>query len=342
MGTEKKKETIALIGAGGWGTALANLLGSKGYSIKLWVFEKELCDYMEKERENIDYLPGVRISDHITPLHSMEETVRQCDIVISAAPSHTVRSVMKEASPYIAEDAFVVSVSKGIEEDSLMTMSEVLTDVLPKRFHSRLLVLSGPSFAKEVCREKPTAVVIASENEELARYGQEIFNTPYFRIYTNNDVKGVELGGTYKNVIAIATGISDGLKLGLNAKAALMSRGLAEIARLGAAMGARPITFYGLAGVGDLVLTCTGDLSRNRTVGIKLGQGMKLEDILKEMKMVAEGIKNTRSIVRLGEKHGVELPIAGQLYEFLFQNKGLKEAIDELMGRDLKREFEGE
>jgi len=340
MEEENKKEQIAIIGAGSWGTSLANLLGDKGYPVKLWVFEEELFHHMKKERENIDYLPGVVLSDHVTPFHSLEEAVDACDVVVSASPSHTVRSVMKTVSSYLADNAFVISVSKGIEEDSLMTMSEVLADVLPERFHDRLLVLSGPSFAKEVSQKKPTAVVIASENEELARCGQNIFNTPYFRVYTNDDMRGVELAGTYKNVIAIATGISDGLGLGLNAKAALMARGLAEISRLGLAMGAYPATFYGLAGIGDLVLTCTGDLSRNRSVGIKLGQGMKLDEILKEMKMVAEGIKNTRSIIRLGEKYRVELPIANQINEFLFQNKNIKEVISELMGRDLKREID--
>jgi glycerol-3-phosphate dehydrogenase (NAD(P)+) len=247
---------------------------------------------------------------------------------------------MKAVSPYLPRDSFIVSVSKGIEEESLMTMSDVLTEVLPQGFHDRLLALSGPSFAKEVGQKKPTAVVIASKNEELARCAQNIFNTPYFRVYTNDDITGVELAGTYKNVIAIATGISDGFGLGLNAKAALMARGLAEIARLGLAMGANPATCYGLAGVGDLVLTCTGDLSRNRSVGIKLGQGMKIEEILNEMKMVAEGIKNTRSIVKLGEKYGVELPIANKVYEFIFQNKDIKEVISELMGRDLKGEID--
>ncbi|HUU50362.1 MAG TPA: NAD(P)H-dependent glycerol-3-phosphate dehydrogenase [Nitrospinota bacterium] len=340
VSNNKTKEQIAIIGAGSWGTALANLLGSKDYPIKLWVYEKDLFHYMKKYRENNYYLPRVRISVNIVPVHSLEEAVDKSDIIISATPSHTVRDVMSKTAPYVPKSAIIISVSKGIEEATLMTMSEVIRDVLPKELNDNVLVLSGPSFAKEVSLRKLTAVVIASENIEMARDLQHIFNTPFFRVYTNNDIKGVELGGAYKNVIAIATGVCDGLELGFNARAALITRGLAEISRLGLAMGANPITFSGLAGMGDLVLTCTGKLSRNRDIGLKLGKGMKLEEILKEMKMVAEGINTTKSIVRLGEKYNIELPIAEKVYDILFKDKGIKDAVSELMGRDLKGETE--
>lgn len=336
----EKKEQIAVIGAGSWGTALANLLGSKGYPIKLWVYEEDLFHYMKKNRENIYYLPGVKISENIVPIHSLEEAVGKSDIIISATPSHTVRDIINKVAPYVPKNAIIISVSKGIEEKTLLTMSKVIRDVLPKGLNDNVLVLSGPSFAKEVSLQKPTAVVIASESIEMARHAQYIFNTPFFRIYTNNDIRGVELCGAYKNVIAIATGVCDGLELGFNARAALITRGLVEISRLGLAMGAKPMTFSGLSGMGDLVVTCTGKLSRNRNVGIKLAQGMKIEEILKGMKMVAEGIKTTKSIVRLGEKYNIDLPIAEKVYEILFKSKGIKDAVSELMERDLKGEIE--
>jgi glycerol-3-phosphate dehydrogenase (NAD(P)+) len=241
--------------------------------------------------------------------------------------------------PHLGTDTSFISASKGIENDTLMTMEEVMKDVLPKSYHNRISVLSGPSFAKEVCRRLPTAVAVASRNPDEARRMQEAFTTKYFRVYTNPDVTGVELGGSVKNVMAIAAGCSDGLGFGHNTRAALITRGIAEMSRLGRAMGANPLTFSGLAGIGDLVLTCTGDLSRNRTVGYKLGEGKKLADILAEMKMVAEGVRTTKSVRGLSKKHRVDMPITEQVYGLLYEDSEPKLVVRKLMSRDLKEEY---
>ncbi|MGA2193563.1 MAG: NAD(P)H-dependent glycerol-3-phosphate dehydrogenase, partial [Nitrospirota bacterium] len=248
------------------------------------------------------------------------------------------RGVLQSIIDKAGDGAFFVSATKGIENDTLMTMGEVMEDVLPKKFHGRLAFISGPSFAKEVIKKMPTAVSVASHDPAAAKRIQEAFNTEYFRVYTNPDIMGVELGGALKNVIAIAAGCSDGLGFGHNTRAALITRGLAEIARLGMAMGANPLTFSGLSGMGDLVLTCTGELSRNRTVGYKLGQGIKLKEILDEMKMVAEGVKTTKAAYGLSKKHGVTMPITEQVYSLLYEGKGPKQVVRELMTRDLKSE----
>ena len=329
---------IGVIGAGSWGTTLANLLAKKGFEVSLWAYENDLVQAIATARENPLYLPGVKLSEKIFPTNSLKEVCQHKDFLISVSPSQVVRQVIQEIHSYLSPQVKIVSATKGIENNTLFTMSKVLKEALAFNDGERLAVLSGPSFALEVGREVPTAVTIASENQELAGEVQHIFSTPYFRVYTNPDVVGVELGGALKNIIAIATGISDGLGFGCNTRAALITRGLAEMSRLALKMGANPLTLAGLAGLGDLVLTCTGELSRNRSVGVKLGEGIGLTQILRDMKMVAEGIKTTKSASDLSKKMNVEMPITEQTYNILYHDKDPKEAVIELMGRDLKDE----
>jgi len=329
---------IGVIGAGSWGTTLANLLAKKGLNVTLWTYEANLVQPIATTRENPLYLPGVKLSKNIVPTNSLKEVCQHKDLLISVSPSQAVRPVIQEACPYISPRIKVVSATKGIENSTLYTMSKVLREILRLKDGGRLAVLSGPSFALEVSKVMPTAVTVASESKEFAEEVQHIFSTPYFRVYTNPDVTGVELGGALKNIIAIAAGISDGLGFGYNTRAALITRGLAEVSRLALKMGANPLTLSGLAGLGDLILTCTGELSRNRSVGIKLGKGMELAHILKDMRMVAEGIKTAKSAYDLSKEVNVEMPITEQIYRILYQNKNPKEAVAELMGRDLKVE----
>ena len=329
---------IGVIGAGSWGTTLANLLAKKGFNIALWVYEDDLIQLIATKRENPLYLPGVKLSEKIIPTGSLKEVCQHKDLLISVIPSQIVRQMMQDIHPYLPSQVKLVSATKGIENNTLLTMSGVFKEVLPIKDGEQLAVLSGPSFALEVSKETPTAVTIASENQELAKQLQKVFSTPYFRAYTNSDVLGVELGGALKNVIAIAAGISDGLGFGHNTRAALITRGLAEISRLALKMGANALTLSGLAGLGDLILTCTGELSRNRSVGIKLGKGMELTNILRDMRMVAEGIKTTKAAYDLSKKMEVAMPITEQVYYILYQNKNPKEAVTELMTRDLKVE----
>ena len=329
---------IGVVGAGSWGTTLANLLAKKGYPVTLWVFEEDLVGRLQENRENDMYLPGFTLSENLSFTNSIEEAVSGKDLVLMVPPSQIMRMVMTQALPYFAPDALVVSASKGIENNTLLTMSEVITEVAPPALSERLSFLSGPSFAREVAADIPTAVAVASEKEEVASRVQEIFSTEYFRVYTNNDVMGVELAGALKNVVALAAGVSDGLGFGHNTRAALITRGLAEMTRIGMAKGANPITFAGLTGMGDLVLTCTGDLSRNRTVGLKLGQGKTLKEILDSMNMVAEGVKTTLSAYQLAQKLGVDAPITEQMYRILYEDKDARQAVTDLMMRDLKAE----
>ena len=334
------KKEIGVIGAGSWGTTLANLLGEKGYAVTLWVFEPDLCETIKKERENTLYLPGFKISENIEPTTSYAETCVDKDLVVSVTPSHVVRNVISQALPHISDRSIIISASKGIETKTLMPVSAVLQEIVPSHIHDNIVYLSGPSFAREVIKKAPTAVSVASTNMEAAITVQRIFSTSYFRVYTNADVMGVELGGALKNVIAIAAGTSDGLGFGHNTRAALITRGLAEITRLGVRMGANPLTFSGLSGLGDLVLTCTGDLSRNRSVGLRLGKGMKIKEILSDMKMVAEGVNTTKATYQIAKKLGVEMPITEQIYRLLYEDKPAKDVVTELMTRDLKCELE--
>ncbi len=333
---------VGVVGAGSWGTALANLLATKGYPINWWVFEKDLCEELKETRENSLFLPGVALSENLMPTNDLKSAVSDKDMVLIVVPSHVMRDVACQMRPHINDTAILVSASKGIENDTQLTMSGVIDESLGGISGNRFAVLSGPSFAKEVVKGFPTAVTVASKDPKSAKLVQHVFATPAFRVYTNEDVIGVELGGSVKNVIAIAAGMIDGLGLGLNTRAALITRGMTEMRRLGLAMGAKPRTFTGLAGFGDLVLTCTGDLSRNHTVGKKIGQGMKLKDVLADMRMVAEGVKTARSLYNLSRRLEVEMPIAHAIYHILHEDLDPKDAVHQLMTRDLKHELDDE
>lgn len=328
-------DNIAVLGAGSWGTTLANLLAEKGYKISLWAHEKELVEVIKRTGMNSMYLPGIPLSSNIDVTGSIEEAMKKARYVLNVVPTQYTRSVFSEAARFVPEDAVIVSASKGIEHGSLMTVSSILKDLTDRQ----TAVLSGPSFAKEVVKRLPTAVTIASEDLDTACLLQGVFNTDYFRVYTNTDVLGVELGGALKNVMAIASGISDGLGLGASTRAALITRGLAEMIRLGVAIGVREKTLGGLSGLGDLVLTCTGSLSRNYTVGCKLGKGEKLSDILSNMNMVAEGIATSKSAYELSRRHDVEMPIVEQIYHVVNKDKQPVDAVRELMTRSLKSEY---
>ena len=331
-------EKIGVIGAGSWGTTLADLLAKKGHDVTLWAYEPQLVAEMTETRTNNLFLPGILLNAGLRFTNSLAEAVAEKDIVLVVSPSQVVRSVLNEAHPHLKQDALLVSASKGVETGSLLLVSEVYQQVLSAPQFENFAVLSGPSFAREVALEMPTAIVAASAVPAVAKRVQDVFSTGFFRVYTNSDIIGVELGGAIKNVIAIAAGISDGLGFGSNTRAALITRGLTEISRLGKAMGAQAATFAGLAGMGDLVLTCTGDLSRNRTVGINLGKGRKLQEILAEMRMVAEGVKTSESAYQLAQKVGVAMPIIEAVYRILYEEKSPRSAVMELMTRDLKAE----
>jgi glycerol-3-phosphate dehydrogenase (NAD(P)+) len=332
---------VGVIGAGSWGTTLANLLTEKVGRVHLWVYEKDLCETMARERENGLYLPGIKLLPDVIPTVSLEEASRGKDLVVSVVPSQYVRNTVKEVVPYLNERAIVLSASKGIETKTLMLMSQLLQEVLPSGVHSRMCFLSGPSFAREVAERLPTAVTLACKDRATASAVQNLLSTSYFRVYTSRDVMGVQLGGALKNVIALAAGASDGAGLGHNTKAALITRGLAEITRLGVAMGANALTFQGLSGMGDLVLTCTGDLSRNRTVGRMLGQGTPLSDILKNMKSVAEGVTTTQSAYDLARNCGVEMPITEAVHAILYGKQEITSTVKRLLSRRLTEEMYG-
>jgi len=331
----------AVIGAGSWGTALGNLLAGKGIDTVVWSYEPDVADSINREHVNRKYLDGIELapSMHATP--DMAEAVRGADLVLSVSPSHVVRQVMAQAAEHMDDGALLVSASKGIENDSLKTMDGVLADVLPERAARAACFLSGPSFAMEVGRGFPTAVTIASHDADAAVRARDAFQTARFRVYTSADVAGVELGGAVKNVIAIAAGTVEGMGFGFNTQAALITRGLAEITRLGQAMGADPRTLAGLAGIGDLMLTCMGGLSRNRTVGVELGRGRKLDDILGGMVMVAEGVKTARSARDLARRMNIEMPIVEAVYSMLFEELDPRRAVEQLMLREPKAEHHG-
>jgi glycerol-3-phosphate dehydrogenase (NAD(P)+) len=337
----KEKGRIGVIGAGSWGTTLANLLAEKGLPVDLWVFEEELFRAMQSKRENEFFLPGVSLSDNIRMTHSLEEACTGKDILICAVPSHAVREVFSKGRPYIQEAALIISATKGLEDETFSTASQVLRDTIGQNLRTEIACLSGPSFAREVACKFPTAVAVAAAHPEAAQQAQILLARPYFRVYTNPDLIGVELGGATKNVMAIAAGASDGLGFGHSSRSALITRGLAEMTRLGVKMGADARTFFGLAGLGDLVLTCTGSLSRNRTVGLELGKGRRLKDILEGMRMVAEGIRTTKALQALARAQEVEMPITDKVYEILYEGKDPREAVIELMSRDPRSEQEG-
>jgi glycerol-3-phosphate dehydrogenase (NAD(P)+) len=331
--------SIAVIGAGSWGTALALTLANLGHSIRLWAYEREVVEEIQTNRENGIFLPGTRLPENIVASQDLSFTLKNARFVVTSMPSHVCRRLYEEMLPHFDPEMIFVSATKGLDNDRLMRMSEVIQSVVGTRFTPRLAVLSGPSFAKEVAQGDPTAIVVASKDAYAAQSVQEEFSSRSLRLYTSNDVVGVELGGAIKNVIAIAAGVIEGLGLGHNPKAALITRGLAEITRLACACGARSETLSGLAGMGDLVLTCTGDLSRNRSVGVELGKGNKLRQILKNMRSVAEGVKTTDAAIALAERNGVEMPITRQVQHILQDQVSPMDAICKLMERTLTVEF---
>jgi glycerol-3-phosphate dehydrogenase (NAD(P)+) len=327
-----------VIGGGSWGSAFALYLGRLKVRTKLWVRETDILETLQETRENKTFLPGHVFPAPVSFYHDLPEAVVSTDVLFVAVPSQFCRGLYAEIAPCLAADRIVVSLTKGLEQKSLMRMSQVMEEVFYPYRKPRLAVLSGPSFAKEVAKGNPTAVVVASKDSECARKVQHLISSMTLRAYSSSDVTGVELGGALKNVIAIAAGISDALECGLNTKAALMTRGLVEINRLGTHLGARRETFSGLAGMGDLILTCTGEQSRNHYVGSELGKGRSLRAILSRMKMVAEGVRTTLSAHHLARRENVEMPISEEVYQVLYKNKSPRKAIEDLMSRALKIE----
>lgn len=327
--------TVAVLGAGSWGTTLADLLARKGQDVRLWAYEPDVVDSINRRRENSAYLPGCALSPAIGAVASVAEAVGGADLVLCATPSHAARAVLTQARPATRPGTLLVCATKGMETETLAFMSQVAGETLPEL---RFVALSGPTFAEEVFQRQPTAIVAASRNPAASREVQEVFSTGYFRVYSNTDVVGTEMGGALKNVIAIAAGVLEGLGLGNNPRAALVTRGLAEMTRLGQALGAEPRTFAGLAGLGDLILTTCGALSRNRALGLALAQGESLAEHAARHRTVAEGVNTARGAVRLGQRTGVELPIMTKVAELLFEAKPPRQAIAELMERTLKPE----
>ncbi|MDZ4724644.1 MAG: NAD(P)H-dependent glycerol-3-phosphate dehydrogenase [Leptospira sp.] len=329
---------IGVIGAGSFGTALGSILADKGYDVVLWTRSPDQAKSINENHINNKHMPELVLPDMLRASTDLIEVVKDKDMIVSAPPSHALSGILKQIKDHIPTKIPIVSASKGIENESLRLVSEIFETELPGSFHSQLSYLSGPSFAKEMVRKVPTIVSIASKNEATAKRVQEIFSFTYFRTYWTPDVVGVEVGGALKNVIAIAAGVADGLGFGQNTRAALITRGLNEITRMGLKMGADPMTFLGPSGMGDLVLTCCGEASRNRTVGFRLGKGEKLKDILGSMNEVAEGVKTTLSTKNLADKLGVEMAITSEVYKMLYEDKDPKEVVKALMSRDLKRE----
>ncbi|MGE4560656.1 MAG: NAD(P)H-dependent glycerol-3-phosphate dehydrogenase [Desulfobulbus sp.] len=335
-----KIEKVAMIGAGSWGTALALLLARKGMHVTLWDKGVEHIQTLSKDRENKRYQPGHAFPEPLAVTEDLSKAVEGAECVVMVVPSHGYREVYQHLYPLLPENTLLVSAVKGIEIASGLTMTGVMLQEAADNKQLHLGVLSGPSFAKEVADRQPTAVTVAFADLHAAQTVQQLFSTDSFRVYSSNDVIGLEISGAMKNVIAIAAGICDGLGYGLNTRAALMTRGLAEITRMGVALGGQQQTFAGLGGMGDLVLTCTGDLSRNRTVGLKLGSGLTLDQALSEMKMVAEGVKTTKSCYALAKRLKVEMPILEQVYQVLYEDKKCSDAVRELFQRDLKHELQ--
>ena len=328
---------VAILGAGSWGTALALHLARLEYVVTLWARSAGTADALRSTGEHGSH-PGLAFPPNLRTSSDLAETVRHVDAVLFGCPSHAVRSLAEQVRPLLTGRPLLVSTAKGVEQDTQLTMSAVLEQVVPAELRPRVAVLSGPSFAREVALGMPTAVTAAARDLEVAGEVQRLFNGPTFRVYTATDLVGVEIGGAVKNVIAVAAGLSDGLGFGHNTRAALITRGLAEISRLAIQLGAERETLYGLSGLGDLVLTCTGDLSRNRTVGLRLGRGEQLDDIVASMKEVAEGVRNTRSVRDLAGTAGVEMPITEQMYLLLYEGKDPRHAVVDLMTRRPKAE----
>lgn len=326
---------VGIMGAGSWGTALALLLHKNGHHVTVWSISKEEVEMLSEKREHETKLPGIKIPDDMEFTSEMEQAIKGKDFLVLAVPSPFTRSTARNMKPFVAEGQIIVDVAKGIEEDTLMTLSEQISQEIPQ---AEVAVLSGPSHAEEVGRELPTTVVIGAKKEKTAKYLQDMFINEVFRVYTSPDMRGMELGGSLKNVIALAAGIADGLGYGDNAKAALITRGIAEIARLGVKMGGAIETFTGLTGIGDLIVTCASVHSRNRKAGYLMGQGKSMQEAMDEVKMIVEGVYSTKAAVKLGEKYEISLPIIEQINEVLFHGKNPREAVNELMLRDSKAE----
>ena len=329
-------EKIGVIGAGSWGTALAQTLAGKGHEVKIWDLDKTHLEELKANRENVRYLPGVKFHDGLVPVDTSEEAIRGANIVLFSAPAQHFRSALKGALEYLTDDMVLVNVAKGIEQGILKRMSEIAEEILPD---AKYVVLSGPSHAEEVGRAMPTTVAVASKDPEVAAYVQDVFMTDRFRVYTASDIVGIELGGSLKNIIALGAGISDGMGFGDNAKAALMTRGLAEITRLGLKLGARPETFAGLTGTGDLIVTCTSMHSRNRRCGILMGEGMSPEDAIAKVGMVVEGMFTAEAAYELAKLSDVEMPITEAIYKVTKGEIAAPQALESLMGRSRKAEF---
>ncbi len=329
---------VTVLGAGSWGTTLALVLLGNGHDVTLWAYTKEQTDLLRERHENPEFLPGIPLPPNLGILNDIEAASDHRDLIVSAVPSQFLRSVIQSIAHLNLERTIICNVAKGIENSTLMTMSEVLLEVLKHERKENLAILSGPSHAEEVSRQIPTAVVAASFKEKTSKIVQDAFMTKYFRVYVNDDIRGVELGGALKNIIAIAAGISDGAGFGDNTKAAIMTRGIYEITRLGVKLGAHPRTFAGLSGVGDLIVTCMSHHSRNRYVGEQVGRGRKLDDVLQEMVMVAEGVATAKSVRDLEKKHDIDLPIMTEVYQVLFENKDPQKATFDLFTRDSKGE----
>ncbi|WP_027417476.1 NAD(P)H-dependent glycerol-3-phosphate dehydrogenase [Aneurinibacillus terranovensis] len=336
----ESKDRVAVVGAGSWGTALATVLAENFPRVDLWARRETLAQEINESHYNNQYLPGVLLSENIVSDSSLERVVRDKSLILLVVPSHAMRETVRRLVPYLREDAIITHATKGMEISSLKRMSEIIREEVPECLRARIAVLSGPSHAEEVGLKSPTTVVVASESMAIAEQVQDWLITGRFRVYTNPDVIGVEIGGALKNIIALGAGLSDGLQFGDNAKAALLTRGLAEIGRIGIVLGANPLTFSGLAGIGDLVVTATSHHSRNWRAGNMIAQGLTTEEILQKMGMVVEGIKTTKAVFHLSEKVNVEMPITRELYRVLFQGKAPREAVGDLMGRMRKHEME--
>ncbi|UCD12476.1 MAG: NAD(P)-dependent glycerol-3-phosphate dehydrogenase [Nitrospinaceae bacterium] len=330
---------IGIIGAGSWGTALALHLSRIGIAVNLWVYEADLCETLRKTGENSVFLPGHRLPESVRPTRSLEEAASGQAAVLLVVPSHVMRETAAKLKPFLARDALIISASKGLENETHCTIHTILSETLGAG--RRHVALSGPTFAAEIARQAPSALVAAADDLDTAQFAQELFASPQLKVFTSTDIRGVEIGGALKNAIAIATGISDGLELGYNARAALITRGLVEISRIGTALGARPETFYGLSGLGDLVLTCTGDLSRNRTVGLRLGRGERLDDIVGHMRTVAEGVRTVKSAFALKNRYDIQASIIEETYRILYENKSPQHALEDVMKVEISTEFSG-
>lgn len=330
---------VSVIGAGSWGTALSMLLADKGHHVRLWAREPEIVNSIRKHKKNSLYLSDLTLPDKITALGKLGESLKGSELVVFATPSHTIRNMAEKVRPHLSGNERILSVAKGIEMDSFLTMSQVLTSVLDGVVEEdNIGVLSGPSHAEEVSRGMPTTVVASSNSKQTAVLIQQTFMTPNFRVYVNRDIVGVEVSGAVKNILAIAAGIADGAQLGDNAKAALITRGLTEIRRLGISLGASQDTFSGLTGIGDLIVTCTSKHSRNRNVGYRIGKGEKLDDIIQSMDMVAEGVKTTKSVYEWSRTLNVTMPITEKVYQVLFEGVSPQNAVHDLMTRQPKEE----